>query len=105
MRFNLVQIMQRAWELRREKGFSMMTALKIAWAEARGEKVYTFNMDNARACITAYLVKLAKAIRDEHDAHKYEILRAALLIPCDAAGLAVMEGKCVGLCKYAVRNV
>lgn len=104
MRFNLATIMRRAWDLRREKGFSMMTALRIAWAEAKGEKVYTFNLDNARACITAYLLKLADAIHDEHDVHKYDILRAALLIPCDAAGIAVMGGKCVGLCKYAVRN-
>ena len=104
MRFNLATIMRRAWELRREKGFSVMTALRIAWAEAKGEKVYTFNLDNARACITAYLLKLADAIHDEHDVHKFDILRAALLSPSDAAGIAVMGGKCVGLCKYAVRN-
>lgn len=104
MKYNLATIMRRAWELRREKGFSMMTALRLAWAEAKGEKVYTFNLDNARACITSYLMKLAHAICDEHDQHKYDILRAALLLPCDAAGNAVMEGKTVGLCKYAVRN-
>ncbi len=104
MKFNLATIMRRAWELRRERGFSMMTALRLAWAEAKGEKAYTFNLDNARACITAYLLKLADAIHDEHDVHKYDILRAALLIPCDASGIAVMGGKCVGLCKYAVRN-
>lgn len=104
MKFNLATIMRRAWELRRAHGYTMMTALRIAWAEAKGERVYTFNLENARACITAYLLKLAQAIHDEHDAHKYDILRAALLTPCDAAGIAVMCGKSVGLCKYAVRN-
>lgn len=104
MSYNLTMIMRRAWALRRERGFSMMTALRLAWAEAKGDRAYAFNLDNARACITAYLVKLAGAIRDEHDAHKYDILRAALLLPCDAAGIAVMNGKCVGLCKYAARN-
>lgn len=105
MRYDLTSIMRRAWALRREKGYTMMTALNIAWAEARGERVYTFNLENARAQITAYLVKLAGMIRDIHDRHKYDILRAALLAPCDAAGTAVLEGKTVGLCKYAVRNV
>ena len=104
MRFNLATIMRRAWDLRREKGFSMMTALRIAWAEAKGEKVYTFRLENARAQISAYLVKLVKAVKDIHDAHKLEILRAALLLPVDAVGVAVADGKTVGLCKYAVRN-
>lgn len=98
------RIMDRAWQLRREKGYTMRTALRIAWAEAKGEKVYTFDLESARAAITAYLVKLAGMIFDIHDQHKYDILRAALLIPCDREGLAVMEGKTVGLCKYAVRN-
>lgn len=104
MKHNLAQIMRRAWVLRKEKGYTMTTALRLAWAEAKGEKAYTFNMENARAQITAYLVKLAGAIRDIHDQHKYEIIRAALLFPCDAEGIAVLEGKTVGLCKYAVRN-
>ena len=42
--------------------------------------------------------------RSIHDAHKLEILRAALLLPVDAVGVAVADGKTVGLCKYAVRN-
>lgn len=104
MKYNLVTIMRRAWELRREKGYTMMTALRLAWAEAKGEKAYTFRLDNARALITAYLVKLMGRIADIHDQHKVEILRAALLLPCDAAGVAVTNGKTVGVCKYAMRN-
>lgn len=104
MKYNLASIMKEAWAMRKAKGYSMMTALKIAWAEARGERVYTYNLENARAQITAYLLKLDGMIRDIHDQHKYDIIRAALLIPCDAAGIAVLEGKTVGLCKYAVRN-
>ena len=104
MPYNLAQIMRRAWQIRKEKGFSMMTALRLAWAEAKGEKAYTFNMENARAQITAYLLKLAAAILNIHDQHKYDILRSALLLSCDCDGLAVMDGKMVGLCKYAVKN-
>ena len=102
--YNLQRIMRRAWELRREKGFTMMTALRLAWAEAKGEKVYTFRLENARAQISTYLVKLVREIRDIHDQHKLEILRAALLLPVDALGMAVTDGKTVGLCKYACRN-
>lgn len=104
MKYNLASIMKEAWALRKAKDYTMMTALRIAWAEAKGARAYTFNMENARAQITAYLVRLAGMIRDIHDQHKCDILRAALLIPCDAAGIAVLEGKTVGLCKYAVRN-
>ena len=102
--YNLQKIMRRAWELRREKGFTMMTALRLAWAEAKGEKAYTFRLENARAQISAYLVKLVRELRDIHDQHKLEILRAALLLPVDAMGMAVTDGKTVGLCKYACRN-
>lgn len=101
---NLKNIMIRAWELRRAKGYTMATALRLAWREAKGEKGYTFRLDNARALITAYLVKLMGAIRDVHDQHKVEILRAALLLPVDAVGIAVTDGKTVGVCKYAMRN-
>lgn len=104
MKYNLRKIMARAWELRREKGYSLMTALRLAWAEAKGAKAYAFNLEAARASISAYLAKLADRITDIHDLHKYEILRASLLLPCDQEGLAVMAGKAVGLCKYAVRN-
>lgn len=102
--YNLKNIMRRAWELRREKSYTMMTALRIAWAEAKGMKVYTFRLENARAQISAYLMKLVKAVKDVHDQHKLEILRAALMLPMDETGMVVTDGKTVGLCKYACRN-
>jgi|GEM_PF-3049539 hypothetical protein len=104
MKYNLRSIMCRAWEIRRGTRYTFVTALKLAWAEAKGERVYTFNLENARACITAYLVKLGKALSDIHQQHKHDILRAALLAPVDAAGVAVLDGKTVGLCKHAIRN-
>lgn len=102
--FNLTQIMYRAWELRKQYRYTMATALRLAWAEAKGQKGYTFRLEDHRASITAYLVKLGKAIADIHDQHKHEVLTAALMAPVDALGIAVMGGKMVGLCKYAVRN-
>ena len=102
--YNLATIMRRAWELRRQYRHTMATALRLAWAEAKGCKGYTFQLENHRAGITAYIVKLAKAITDEHQQHKYDILRAALLLPVDGLGIAVMGGKMVGLCKFACRN-
>lgn len=104
MKYNLATIMRRAWELRREKGYTLATALRLAWREAKGEKGYTFNLENARALISSYLVKLVEAVKDIHDQHKLDILKAALLLPVDSVGVAVMEGKTVGLCKYACRN-
>ena len=103
MKYNLRQIMARAWAIRKEKGFSLMTALRLAWKEAKGGKGYAFNLEAARAAITAYLVGLV--IRDIHDQHKRETLLEALRTPCDREGLAVLDGKAAGLCKYAVRNV
>jgi len=100
--YNLANIMRRAWELRKQYRHTMTTALRLAWAEAKGQKGYTFQLENHRASITAYISKLA--ITDEHQKHKYDILRAALMIPVDALGIAVMEGKAIGLCKCAVRN-
>lgn len=106
MKYNLVKIMSRAWELKRDprKVYTFATCLKLAWAEAKGTKRYTFNLESARASISSYLCKLVKAIRDEHDEHKLEALKAALLAPMDKEGVAVLDGKTVGLCKYAVRN-
>ena len=108
MKYNLKQIMSRAWALRRERSLTLCTALKIAWAEAKGEKVYTFNLEAERAAISSYLAKLAKQIRagldDIHALHKFDCLRAALLKGVDALGIAVMDGKSVGLCTYAIRN-
>ena len=102
MKYQLGTIMRRAWELRREKGYTMATALRLAWREAKGGKGYAFHLEDIRAQITAYLMKVA--IADIHDQHKHDILRAALLLPVDALGLAVSDGKTVGLCKYACRN-
>lgn len=108
MKYNLKQIMCRAWALRRERSLTLCTALKIAWAEAKGQKVYTFALEAERAAISAYVVKLGKQLRagldDIHALHKYNILRAALRAGVDALGLAVLDGKSVGLCKYAIRN-
>ncbi len=104
MKYNLTTIMRRAWELRHTKGYTMTTALRLAWKEAKGEKGYIFNLENARASISSYLVKLLEALQDIHDQHKLDILKTALLLPCDSLGVAVMEGKTVGLCKYACRN-
>ena len=102
--FNLHHIMTRAWEIKRNGRQTFATCLKLAWAEAKGQKVYTFDMENARAGISAYLTKLVKEDRDEHGEHKLSILRAALLAKVDKIGIAVLDGKTVGLCKYAVRN-
>lgn len=108
MRFNLQQIMRRAWAIRRERSLTLCTALRMAWAEAKGMKVYPFNLEAERAAISAYVVKLAGLIRaglsDIHALHKLDILREALLKSVDALGIAVMDGKTVGLCKYAIRN-
>ncbi len=104
MKYNLTTIMRRAWELRKGKGYTMPTALRLAWMEAKGTKGYAFKLENARAQITAYLVKLMGRIADIHDQHKVEILRAALLLPVDSMGLAVTDAKTVGVCKYAIRN-
>lgn len=105
MKYNLRQIMRRAWALHRERGFTLMTALRLAWGEAKGVKLYTFNVESERAGITSYIVKAMRAgLTDIHEQHKVEHLRAALLAPCDRLGVAVLDGKTVGLCKYALRN-
>ena len=105
MKYNFSVIMRRAWELRRAKGYTLSTALKLAWGEAKGVKLYTCNVESDRAGITAYIVKTLRAgLADIHEQHKVEHLRAALLAPCDRLGVAVLDGKTVGLCKYALRN-
>ena len=43
-------------------------------------------------------------LTDIHEQHKVEHLKAALLAACDRLGVAVLDGKTVGLCKYALRN-
>lgn len=108
MRYNLRQIMSRAWALRKERSLTLCTALKLAWAEAKGQRAYPFNLEAERVAISAYVAKLGKALRagldDIHALHKYDILRAALIKGIDALGIAVLDGKTVGLCKYAIRN-
>lgn len=105
MKYNLSGIMRRAWELRRAKGYTLSTALKLAWGEAKGVKLYTFNVENGRAGITAYIVKAIRAgLANIHEQHKVEHLKTALLAACDRLGVAVLDGKTVGLCKYALRN-
>ena len=86
MKYNLRSIMCRAWEIRRGTRYTFVTALKLAWAEAKGERVYTFNLENARACITAYLVKLGKALSDIHQQHKHDILRRPFWLPWTLPG-------------------
>lgn len=103
---NTTEIMTRAWEIKKahEERMTMNTALKLAWGEAKGMKLYTVNVENLRAQISSYLVKLTRdENRDEHGDHKLEALRAALMAPVDELGVAVLDGKTVGLCKYAVR--
>ena len=105
MKYNLAGIMCRAWALRRAKGYTLSTALKLAWGEAKGVKLYTFNVESERAGITSYIVKAMRAgLTDIHEQHKVEHLKAALLTTCDRLGVAVLDGKTVGLCKYALRN-
>lgn len=104
MKYNLAAIMRRAWALRRMSRQTFPTCLRLAWAEAKGFKAYPFRLEDARASISAYLLKLGKALTDAHQQHKYEALRAALLPPVDIQGVAVLDGKTIGLCKYALRN-
>ena len=102
MKYDLRQLMARAWAIRREKGFSLMTALRLAWREAKGGKGYAYNLETARASISAFLAALV--VQTIHDQHKREALLQALKTPCDREGLAVLDGKTVGLCKFACRN-
>lgn len=105
-RFNLVQIMRRAWEIKRDPRhvYSFGTCLKLAWAEAKGGKLYGVNVEAVRAQVTSYILRLMRNIRDEHDVHKLEALRAALLAPIDRHGIAVLDGKTAGLVRYAVQH-
>lgn len=105
MKEMLKGIMKRAWEIRKERArMTMGTALRLAWAEHRGEKLYTFRLEDVRAQVSSYLVKLIRNVQNIHDEHKVEALRAALMAKVDRFGVAVLDGKTVGLCRYAVRN-
>lgn len=105
MKYNMKNIMTTAWNIVREKGMTMKTALKLAWREAKGmTKGYAVRVEDVRPQITSYIMKLVKNIKDIHDEHKLEALKAALLAPIDAKGIAVLDGKTTGLVKYAVKN-
>ena len=86
MKYNLAAIMRHAWALRRMSRQTFPTCLRLAWAEAKGLRAYPFRLEDA------------------HQQHKYEALWAALLAPVDIQGVAVLDGKTIGLCKYALRN-
>lgn len=101
---NMSNLMKRAWAIRRERTCTMSTALKLAWGEARGVKLYSYRLTEALAAIKAYCLKLAECIADIHDVHKLDILTAVQTAKVDSEGVAVLDGKTVGLCKYAVRN-
>lgn len=102
MKINLHNLMTRAWEIRKTDGCSMSEALRLAWTEIKTAK-YTFDMNANRESVVSCLVKLVANIRDIHDQHKADILRAALRLDT-IDGIATMCGKWVGLCKWAVRN-
>ena len=110
MKINLANLMRSAWQRFKAEGnrFTFATCLKLAWAEAKGGKGYCFHLEAERAAITSYLLKLLKLMReglaDIHDEHKAEIIRAALMRSVDKNGIAVLDGKTVGICKYAIRN-
>ena len=97
--------MQRAWELRRMHGYTLETAMRIAWAEMKGVHLYAMHLgQEARHSISLYLAELlANHLEGAHDYSKYQTLRAALALPEDAEGVTVMNGKMCGLCKYAVK--
>ncbi len=110
MKINLSNLMRDAWRRYKdeENRHSFATCLKLAWMAAKGNKGYCFHLEAERTAITAYLLKLLKLVReglaDIHDEHKIEIIRAALLRSVDRNGIAVLDGKTVGICKYAIRN-
>ena len=107
-KFDMSAIMRNAWNIRRERSVAMSTAMKLAWSEAKGCKMYFFNLDANREAVRGYLVKLGAALEaglsDIHQVHKFDILATALDYPMDKEGVAVVDGKTVGLLKYAVRN-
>ena len=105
-------------ELRKDCKYALLvpTSMGVRITPPDGQPVYASDKffmqatsaETNVASISSYLVKLRKALlaglEDIHEQHKFDILRAALLASCDSQGIAVMDGKTVGLCKYAVRN-
>ena len=102
MKYNLSGIMSRAWALLREKGYTISTALKLAWGEAKGRKLYASHIDEKRTSICEFIKSaIRKGLNDDHQRSKIDCLRAVLKAPCDALGVAVLDGKCAGLAKHA----
>ena len=109
-KYNLSQIMTRAWQIIRETGTDLSTALRLAWYEAKTgvKKAYTFQMNESRrAMIEAYTAQLTCSIiegnADIHEIHKGNIIRAALQAPIKNE-IIILDGKSVGLLKYALRQ-
>lgn len=97
---NLVNLMKRAWDIRRADGCSMSEALKAAWAEAKDAR-YSVHVDEKREAITRCLNGLT--VTTIHDQHKADILRAILRADV-VDGVAQMCGKWAGLAKWAVAH-
>lgn len=97
--------MKRAWELRHMHGYVLGTAMKIAWAEMRGVKLYAMHMDyERRKAICMYVTDLVSHVTDIHDFHKHQIIRNALALPEDVDGVIVVDGKTCGILKYAAKR-
>ena len=97
---NLVNLMLRAWDIRRADGCTMADALRLAWAEVKAA-TYAVHMDEKRESVVSCLAKLV--ISNIHDLHKADILRAALRADV-VDGVAMMCGKWAGLVSWACRN-
>lgn len=102
-------ILKRAHDLRREYAYTMDTAQRLAWAEAKGLKRYAVHLEDIRHDVVSYLVKLADeieaaAVYDIHAVNKYWCISNALGVHADRAGVVVVDGKACGLLKYAARN-
>lgn len=97
---NLVNLMKRAWDIRRADDCSMSEALKTAWAEMKDAR-YSVHVDEKREAITRCVETLT--VTTIHDLHKRDILRAILRADV-VDGIAMMCGKWAGLAKWAVAH-
>lgn len=102
-------ILKRAHDLRREYAYTMDTAQRLAWAEAKGLKRYAVHLEDIRHDVITYMMKLADEIEaatvyDIHAVNKYMCISSALDVHADRAGVVVVEGKVAGLLKYAARH-
>ena len=102
-----IMAMKRAWQLRKEHGYTLATAMRLAWAELKGVKLYAMHLGHdRRKAISLYLDQmLENHLTGAHDLSKYQTLRNALRLPEDTADVVVMDGKSCGLCKYAIRQM